>query len=791
MTYALEAGPLRQHVEYPTIASEPPFQHVVRLLRRRGRMIVAVAVVGATLAGIGGLLISPRYTAKAEIVTDPQAAIPLGGQTVAVAPPEDESTVQTYLAALTSRGHLQRVLDSLSRDPSMASANTRTGAGKSLDDLRRQIAALLEGWWSTVARSTRDLLSPRRAVGSADAGVGEATEPSLEAFERHLAVYQERGSHVLAVTYTSTSPEEAARAANRVAQLYVDMLYDQKRENTNRTLAWIGRRIPELKGEVERAEVEVQAYRTEHGLAEGNQTNVVDQKLADLNRQVTAAEATLAERDARLESIREFRHSGTGNNALVPTLDSPALRELRSREAAALQSEAELSATLGEMHPKTRAVVAQLQELRAKIGREVDRSATDLDADAKFVQLEVRLLRERLARAQSVSSEARGAEVHLHDLEHGAATIRQVYENLLQRREQLTEQQEMIAPDVRILSLAVPPDRPSSVNPLLFTFPAFVAFLIGGGLLAVAGDRLDQGLRSARDVSEALGIPCIALVPEIRRKGRMRLHHHLLAKPFAPYAEAIRSVVASLQLASPHGVSQTILISSSVPREGKTTLAASLAVYAALLGRRVILVDLDFRRPAILREIGGRAEADAPDPSSDDRLSAAAIQSIPSLGLDILPVRRRPDDPLLPFAGGELRSLLSQLRRRYDCVVIDSPPLLAVTEARLLATLADKILFVVRWGSTRRDVAQNALRLLRDTRLLGNDSCDVVSAVVTQVDLNKHARYRYGDVGESFVRYARYYIEDPGRSGSEFAAGSRTARSDGELFKPMPPPGDA
>ncbi len=313
MTYALEVGPSRHPGEDQRMASEPPFQHVVRLLRRRSRLIVAVAVVGATLAGIGGLLIPPRYTAKAEIVTDPQAAMPLGGQAVAVAPPEDESTVQTYMAALTSRGHLQRVVDSLAGDPSLASkSKVRPGAGEGLDGLRHQLATLLEGWWSTAARSTRDLLSPPRAVGSANAGTDNATEGSLEAFERHLLVYQERGSHVLAVTYTSTSPEEAAQAANRVAQLYVDMLYDQKRENTNRTLAWIGRRIPELKGEVERAENAVQTYRTEHGLAEGPR-----QTLSTKNSRTSTARSPRRKRPLR-NGTRDWSPSASSGTAWRP-----------------------------------------------------------------------------------------------------------------------------------------------------------------------------------------------------------------------------------------------------------------------------------------------------------------------------------------------------------------------------------------------------------------------------------------------------------------------------------------
>ena len=763
MTFALELGAPPQRQQDPLLNLESPFRQVIRLLRRRSRLILTCAFIGAILGGGIGLLIPPRYTATAELATESQMPVLAAGQMSALAPPEDESTIQSYMVALISRGHLERVLDSLAHDPPLKLPVQSPGF---LDAERRAVASWWAQAWATAGRPVLDFLSPphQAAVATAARYSGQG----VEAFKRHLLVFQEQGSHVLGVSFSSTNPQEAARAANRVGQLFVDTLYNQKRETTERTLAWIGNRITELKGEVDRVEAAAQAYRTEHGLTQGNQTDTLDQRLADLNRRVTAAEAALGERQAQLDAVRELQHSGAGTDTLVRTVDSTALRELRDRELGLLQTKSQLSATLGEMHPHTQAVFAQLQTVRGSIISEVRRAGSDLDAQVKAAALQLQSLRAQLAVVQASSTQARGAEAHLQDLERAAATIRQVYESLLQRREVLIEQKEMISPDVRILSLATPPDWPSSVNPLLFPFPAMVVFVIGGVLLAVIGERLDQGLRSARDVRETLGIPCIGLVPEVRRTRRMRPHQHMLSRPFAPYAEAIRSLAASLQLATFQVMPQAILISSSVPREGKTTLAVSLAVYAALIGRRVALVDLDFRRPAIWREIAGSRNSRVPDRADQDRLSMAAIETIPQLGLDALLIRRRPDDPLLPFASGELSRLLNQLRSSYDFIVIDGPPVLAVTEARLLATLVDKILFVAKWGSTRKDMAQNAVSLLHDARPrdLGRD--EMIAGVVTQVDVNKHARYRYGDASESFVRYARYYVE---------SANSRTPRN--------------
>lgn len=763
---ASEFGMSEPGLQDPVHDLESPLRQVIRLMRRRSRLIMTFATIGLVLGSLVGLLIPSRYTATAELAAEPQVSALTG------APLQDESAIKSHMVALTSRGHVERVLQSMAHDPPLP-APPKPHAAQSgfMATARRALSGWMTQAWDTMGRPALAFVSPPGKATSA----AERMNREVEQFKRHLLVFQEQGSNVLGVSVSSNNPQRAARAANQVAQLYADTLYDQKREDTARTLTWIGKRIPELKQEIDRAESQAQAYRTAHNLTQGKETDTLDQRLADLNGRVTAAQAMLAERQAKLDALRQFQRDGTASESVLQSVDSQTLRAFRERELALRQTRAELSATLGEMHPRTRAVDAQIQAVRSAIANEVRRAGSDLEVQVETAALQLHSLRSQLAAVQASSAQARNAASHLDDLERGVATIRQVYENLLQRREKLIEQKEMISPDVRVLSLATPPDRPSSANPLLFPLPTMIVFLIGGVLIAMVSDRLDQGLRSARDVREALRIPCLGLIPEVRRTRSKRPHHRLLLNPFAPYVEAIRSLAASLQLASPDVGTQTVLVSSSVPREGKTTLAVSLAVYAALIGRRVVLVDLDFRRPAVWRELANGRKDSGLVPSAADGLSLASIQTLPQLGLDVLPIGL-PDDPLLPFAGGELSRLLNQLRTKYECIVIDGPPLLAVTEPRLLATFADKILFVVKWGSTRRDMAENALSLLRDARPPNGD--EAIAGVITQVDMNKHARYRYGDAGESFVRYARYYAQCPAPvSPRRLAASADSARS--------------
>jgi succinoglycan biosynthesis transport protein ExoP len=607
-----------------TMERELHFAQLVGMLRRRSRLIVTVAAIGGVLAGAVGLLIPPRYTATAQLIVESQQVDFVGGLS-AVARATDESAIDTQVTMLSSREHLQRVLDSLSREPEF---QTTPEAGIEPDVIAdnpvdfKPLTSIGGEGSAALSRSPGDKLSVGELGRRLKVWLGgpfitrNASARELDEVERGLKVMQERRSRVISVSFTATSPERAAAIANRVVELHVAHQNDEKRSQASQELIRIQARTAELKTESERT---------------------------------------------------------------------------------------------GEAMQKS--------------------------------------LEQRLAPGPG----SREGELRLRELEQEAAVNGQTYASLLQRQIDIRHQQENIPPDAIILSLATPPDRPSSPNPILFIFPALIVSSICGGLLAVVRERLDRGLRSERDVSDALGIPCIGLVPKLRRADLAQPDHSLLSKPFAPYTEAMRSVAATLQLSATPLFPMTVLISSSVPGEGKTTTAISLSVYAAHLGKRVLLVDFDFRHPSILRRLYG--EPDKVGPDVQDRPPEQIVHHLGDLNLDYLPLPCSSDDPLAWFTGRHVKTLMRQLRDSYDCVFIDGPPLMGITEARLLAPFADKCLFVIKWGSTRREVAQNALDLLSNP-LRPEKGCAVqVSALLTQVNLKEHAGYRYGDVAETYTKY--------------------------------------
>lgn len=707
------------------------------VLRRRCGLIIAIVILGTALVGSVGYLIPPHYTAKAQVVVEPQLVNLIGGQPAAINQPADEAAVMTELTAIKSHDLLERVLDSLARNGGFRDSVSPARGGA--EEVRQQLWARLSDWL------------PRAVVQ----WLSGSTWLTLPLLERHLNVFQEQGSHVIAVGYTSSDPQEAAAIANRITQVYLEQHAAQQRTGIDNALAWFDRRIPELAARVQQLDSKLQQDQTASGLGDISQTNLMGQ-LSDVNRQLITAEADLRARESRYESVRARQARGED---IVKYLDTPALNELRRREAELLQQSARMS---GVGYRDANAVLdpvrGQLQSIRQEMARAAQAAIASLASDVQAMTAQVNALRQRVTVLQQASTDAK-----LQSLEREVVTSRQLYASLEQRREQLREQREGLSPTVQLLSMAAPPERPSSPSPILFIPPAAVLFAMFGGFTALLLERLDSTLRSARDVADHAGLPCVGLVP--RLLGRDRPHRCLLERPFAPYSEAIRAVVAGLRLTSSTNSSNVILVTSSLPGEGKTTLAVSLAVYLAQLPRRVLLIDMDFRRPAVLRELGGTADVSMADLLLSNRPAEEYVRHLPDLKLDCLPLRRGVGvDPVKLFATEQLPRLMEQLRAQYDCIVIDSAPLMVVTETRLLAPLADTVLLGIRWGRTHRGVASNAVALLTDPLSYQGRPPPHLASALTQVDLKRHARYRSGDGGEFLVEYARYYSTEETRT---------------------------
>jgi len=472
------------------------------------------------------------------------------------------------------------------------------------------------------------------------------------------------------------------------------------------------------------------------------------------NRSMEIYLATLIERNVadRNDALRSLKKQIPLVRAEVVRADD-ALQNYRIKHGFSEESRADMVdqqlIDLNRQLAVAKSDLAERQARPAALSARQTSNRSELAEESSTLETRVRQLERRIAILQEAGSEVREPEGQLRELRREATSFAQLYDSLVQRQKAILDDAN-VQPDVRVLSSASVPALPSSLNPLLFIPPAIVLALIASGLLAVLLEQLDRTFRTQRDVTDALGISCIGGIPKVAR--RRKLQPHQLIPQDARYTEAVRSVAAALQLANTQKKStKTFLVTSSVPGEGKTTLAISLAVYAARIQRRVLLIDLSFRHPSIASELGGPPGGGVLQVLQGQPL-AELIRAAPGLGFDYLPMSLDSTDPVTTLTGGGMPKLLRELEGRYDWVVIDSASLLSATEARLLASMSDKVLFAVKWGSTPQEVVQNALELLRGFASGRHDLRDGITAVITQVDLKRHARYRYGDFSENLLR---------------------------------------
>jgi polysaccharide biosynthesis transport protein len=587
--------------------------------------------------------------------------------------------------------------------------------------------------------------------GARDMLMTAATDLFLE----QLKVGQSRRSYAISVSFTSTDPATAAQVANAMAELYIDHQLQSKVLATSGALDWLTRRLNELRKQVVEAEQAAESYREENQLL-GSDRGLAfnDQELAAIAHELIVSGAERLASEVKLGQIRQLRSNSKSLDSVPEIMMSPVIATLRQEEIALLREEAQLRQEYGPRHPKIVQMEADKQNVRARLNIEIQQVIAALENEIATIEAREEALQAKLKEAKAAAAESNHAEIQLNLLEREAESARTLYATMLNRFKELTEQRELLEPGVRVISEATIPTEPSFPQVELMTGAGFMGSLMFAMLLAFVVDRVDGGLRTGRQTEELLHLPQIGLVPKlggrIRRRGP---HRYLVEKPTSPYAEAIRSVQTALYFSNVDRPPQVVLVTSSVTAEGKTTLALSLATLLAQSGFRTVAVDLDLRRPTLGRALRRSESGDLVaymkgQKTIDDIAHQVDLED----NLHIVPARRLAANPADLLASQKMADLMVEMRARYDYVILDSPPLLGMSDSRFAAALADAVVFVVRWSKTGDEVAMRALEVLRQS------AAPIAGAVLTQVNIRRHNKYSPEEVAHYYSGYKKYYV---------------------------------
>ena len=693
-----------------------PFR-IIDVLWRRKLLIFSVVIVLMAGAAVQIASMIPLYDARALVLIDTRRNAMSDLQAIVSGSQADLLQVQTQVDILRSQAlaiEVARRLD-LMREPEFAAALTRRPGG-----LAGQFAPLL----ALAGRAP-----PPAPVLTDDEKLRSA---AIILAADKLTVVNDARSYVIAVQARTEDPELAARIANTYAEVYLAFNKQLKDSAVLRANNFLDQRLAPLKDRLREAEREVANYREQTGLIEDRSTSsggerrvtVLGQQLAQLNNQLVQATAARLQREVSLEQIREAQRGRGSLYAIPEVVASPLIQRLRTQQSEVSSRLASLAQSRLEANPAVMALRAEEREVRLRIDDEVAKIVGSIISEVAAARAREEALRQSLADMQGQVADQNKAEIRLRELESEAAAARIVYTETLNRSEQNSNQRDGQQPDATMISPATVPLSAAPPTKRQLLVLSFFASCLIAVIAALVRDRLETGFRTAEQVEEETGLSALGFIP----RARDRTTALMLDDRDVPFAEAVNTVRGALQMADMAGRPKVVLVTSALPDEGKTFFSVALARSVARAGGRSLLVDCDLRRPGVATTLGlaPRQGVAALVPGQG---VAELVQRDEATQLDVITAAGARENVQTIVSSDALRSLVNEARAHYDIIVIDSPPVLAVVDSRVLSLMADAVVMVVRWRRTPRMLVLQALKQLR---VYG---AKVAGVVVTQANL--------------------------------------------------------
>lgn len=589
--------------------------------------------------------------------------------------------------------------------------------------------------------------------------------PELGAFLGSLSVKRVPNSRLLDVSFESTNPQQAAQIVNAHIKNYIEQNFQSRYEATTRASSWLTDQLNELKIRVEKSEDARIAYERQNQIwaLDGDKQNVTTQRLSDLNRELTDAQGE------RMRKQSLFEYAKAGDVDSVPQIrDNPAVQDLLRKRADVYALYNDSLNQYGPNFPKVQRLQAQLKELDSAAEKEKRSVIARLESEYREVRQREELLTEALDQQKAQVNQMSERMVQYSILKREAEANKALYDGLLTKLKEAGISAGLRSSNIRVVDPAMIPTYPSRPAKARNVALAFLIGLVGGIGLALLREYMDNTVKTPDDIEALAHLPSLAVVPAFSElngnaKSRTKLlggiasnghdkRIELVAQhlPKSQMSEAFRALRTALLLSQAEHPPQVILVTSALPREGKTTAAANLAVTLAQLGDSTLLVDADLRKPGVGRMLNlgsGRYAGLSSYLAGVSSLDLVTIQHPAIPNLSAIPTGPLPPNPADLLSSHKLADAIAELRAKFKFVVIDSPPIMAATDAVILSVQADGVLLVVRSGETPKHA------FVRTRDLLYSVKCRVLGVVLNAVDSSApdyYYSYRYYPYSEGY-----------------------------------------
>lgn len=697
-----------------------PLSRLGAILRRHLLLLLLVFVLGSGGTAYIMKSLPKQYTAEASLLIEPRRTQVSDLQAITPDPGDIASLIRTQIDILGSSTLMMGVVQNLhlEDDPEFA-----PGDG----GLKTLLLGIVD----------RAIGEPEKAQPAPTAK--ERIELAAAALSNKISFANELHSSVLKVMVTTHRAELSAQIANEIARQYLEFKRQEKFAAMQRAHDWFQEQLAGLAEQARTDEAAVEIYRAQHGLVDlpddgtsGAQraTSIARQQLGEVASQLMQVTRERAQKEATLTQAKAAM-SGAQTGTLPAVLSSPVINQLIGQEATVAGREAELAASEGNNNPDLIAVRAQLAKLQHKIQQEMGYIVQSLSTEVQSARQQEEMLQKKLDNLRGSVGQENTAEVGLQSLRAKARATRSIYDSFLTRATQLANVGGIQEPDASLVSGAIAPLGPSAPRPLRFVAVAALLSVVIGAGLACFIERIRGGYGSPEQLEAGLGLRALTVVPKVSGRARRLGTGSRNAARFSASLDRLRGYLLALGDKRP----KSLMITSALPREGKSFLAAGLANNLAAAGWRVLLIECDFRRPSVkayFKQLPGTGLAEVLTGHTLGTTDTVYRQVRP--GLYVIPAGRSTGDPQELLASQQMRQFLTAMQEKFDIVLLDTPPVLPVSDGLVLAGCVDATLIAVRWEKTPRSVVEDAVRLLH------NSHARLIGSVMTYVDLRRAAQ---------------------------------------------------
>ncbi len=719
------------------------------ILRKRRWIVISVIVVSVALAALVTARQKPMYSAVGRIAINPESVINLGTKdSQYTLDPNDGSDysvdMETQIKVLQSDATSYQVIKALHLDASPE-------------------------FGGSPANHMGDSLQIDSALQTA----------MLGAFRGGLSIASVPATRILEIHYSSHNPKLAAQIVNQLIESYIEQNLKARFESTSQTSAWLTKQLADLQIKVEISQEKLVDYQKENGLVGlDDKSNVVTSKLEQLNMALTAVEGQ------RMQKEAAYHMALSGNPEMLQQSTQERIDPLEAYYAKEADLRTQLAATkaqFGPNFPKAKELSAQIAELENQIQSELKRALARSKAEYIEAEEHEKVLQAAFEKQKQEANQLNQSEIEYSLLKQNAESYRTLYDGLLQRLKEAGVAAGLRSSNIQIVDEARVPTAPYAPNMSRSLMGGLLMGCFLGFMTVIMFESLDNTVRTPEEAELISSLSALGIVPTHKESKRFGGHSLLgqsagppednireifsISRPRSEIAESYRSLRTSILLASRSRSSKVLLVTSAMPKDGKTTTSINIAVALAQAGSRVLLIDADLRRPSIHRtlKLPNAAGLSTWLAGTDKDKPQILPSGVPNM--DVLPTGPRPPYPAELFGLPAFGDMLETLRSEYDHVVIDSPPILSVTDPVLMSVLADSVLLVIRSRKTTKGALRRSLDVLHQA------NARVMGVVLNAFNVN----------GEEYAYYRYYYGYGHGNNYySEQSEDSRTeAISDG------------